>query len=59
LEFAVVRAAEQREVAEVGGAAVAPGDDVVPVGPFGGFEAAREAAAAVAGGQGAGLGAGG
>jgi hypothetical protein len=55
----VVRPAEQREVAEVGGAAVAPGDAVVPVGPFGGFEAPREAAAAVAGGQGAGLGAGG
>jgi hypothetical protein len=38
LEFAVVRPAEQRVVAEVGGAAVAPGDD----GAVGGLHDQRE-----------------
>ena len=51
LEAAVVVGAEQAQVVQAGGAAVDPGADVVGLGPGGGSGAAREAAAAVAGGQ--------
>jgi hypothetical protein len=50
--LAVVKAAEQRGVVEVSGAAVGPRGDVVGFAPGGGPVAAREGAAAVAGGEG-------
>ena len=52
VDDAVVAAAQQDEIVEVGGAAVGPVSDVVGVGPAGGVGAAGVGAALVAGGQG-------
>ncbi len=47
----MVKSAEEDEVVHIGGAAVGPVPDVVTFGPGGGFAAARERAAVIAGSQ--------
>ena len=58
VDGAVVVAAEEEAVGEVGLAALGPGDEVVGVGVDGWAVAAGESASAIAGGEGAALGGG-